>query len=151
VSGEVSDVQTPSGLSTENRETPLQRTSPPPSHCVPAADGVGDRNYARIFRAETGIEFPLLVDEHRQAYVIANLGSANLLDILRRDNFKSRDRARAAGHRQHKPGPNPFQLGGSFIFATGNVDLFAHVSKTFGDNASPATLFATLDQIEYPA
>jgi hypothetical protein len=116
-----------------------------------AAVGLGDRNYARIFRGETGIEFPLLVDEHRQAYVIANLGSANLLHMLRRDNFKSRDRARAAGHHQQKLGPNPFQLGGSFIFAAGNIDRFAHVSKTFGDNASPATLLAALDQIEYQA
>ena len=48
-------------------------------------------------------------------------------------------------------GPNPFQLGGSFIFAAGNIDRFAHVSKTFGDNASPATLLAALDQIEYQA
>jgi len=69
--------------------------------------------------------FVLLVDEHRQAYVIADLGSANLLHMLRRDNFKSRDRARAAGHHQHKLGPNPFQLGGGFIFAAGNIDRFA--------------------------
>ena len=39
-----------------------------------AAIGLGDLNYARIFREETGIEFPLLVDERRQAYGIANLG-----------------------------------------------------------------------------
>jgi site-specific recombinase XerD len=32
-----------------------------------------------------------------------------------------------------------------------NIDRFAHVSKTFGDNASPATLLAALDQIEYQA
>jgi len=111
-----------------------------------AAISLGDRNYARIFREETGIEFPLLVDERRQTYVIANLGSANLLHILRRDNFKSRNRARAAGHHQHKFGLNPFQLGGSFIFAPGNIDRFAHLSKTFGDNATPATLLAALDQ-----
>lgn len=55
------------------------------------------------------------------------------------------------GHREHKLGPKPFQLGGSAIFATANVDLFVHVSKSFGDNASPATLFAALDRIEYPA
>src|SRR5260221_6118227 len=34
VTGEVLKVQTPSGLSTENRETPLQRSSPPWSHKV---------------------------------------------------------------------------------------------------------------------
>jgi len=111
-----------------------------------AAISLGDRHYARIFREETGIDFPLLIDEQRQAYAIANLASANLLHLARRDNFESRKRARAAGHQQHKLGPNPFQLGGSFIFAPGNVDGFAHLSKTFGDNASPAALLAGLDQ-----
>jgi alkyl-hydroperoxide reductase/thiol specific antioxidant family protein len=110
-----------------------------------AAISLGDRNYARMFREETGIDFPLLVDEQRQAYAIANLGRANILHVLRRDNFQSRNRARTAGHRQHKLGLNPFQLGGSFIFGPGNIDRFAHLSKTFGDNASPTTLLDALD------
>ena len=111
-----------------------------------AAIGLGDRTYARFFREETGITFPLLVDEKRQAYAVANLRSANLLHLLRRDNFESRKRARAAGHQQHTLGQNPFQLGGSFIFAPGNLDRFAHLSKTFGDNATSATLLAALDR-----
>jgi hypothetical protein len=111
-----------------------------------AAIGLGDRNYARFFREETGITFPLLVDDQRKAYGIADLRSANLLHLLRSDNFESRKRARAAGHQQHKLGQNPFQLGGSFIFAPGNLDRFAHLSKTFGDNATPATLLAVLDR-----
>jgi hypothetical protein len=111
-----------------------------------AAIGLGDRHYAGIFREETGIAFPLLIDEQRQAYTVANLRSANLLHLARRDNFESRNRAKAAGHRQHKLGQNPFQLGGSFIFAPGNIDRFAHVSKTFGDNATSATLLAALDK-----
>jgi hypothetical protein len=64
----------------------------------------------------------------KRRHALANLGSANLLHMLRRDNFMSRDRARAAGHHQHKLGPNPFQLGGSFIFAAGNIGRFAHAS-----------------------
>ena len=109
-----------------------------------AAIGLGDRAYARLFREETGIAFPLLIDEQRRAYRAAGLRSANLLHLLRRDNARARQRARAAGHRQHKLGPNPFQLGGSFVFAPGNVDRFAHLSQTFGDNASPAGLLAAL-------
>jgi len=85
-----------------------------------------------------------LIDQHRQAYEIANLKSANILHLFRVDNFKSRKRASAAGHHQHKLGRNPFQLGGTFIFGPGNIDRFAHLSQTFGDNASPATLLATL-------
>jgi hypothetical protein len=111
-----------------------------------AAISLGDSHYARLFQEETKIDFPLLIDEHRQTYEIANLKSANILHLLRGDNFKSRKRARAAGHQQHKLGRNPFQLGGSFIFGPGNIDRFAHLSQTFGDNASPQTLLAALDR-----
>jgi AhpC/TSA antioxidant enzyme len=113
-------------------------------HASLAAVSLGDANYARFFQQETGIDFPLLIDEHLQAYKVANLKSANIFHLLRSDNFKSRDRARSAGHHQHKLGRNPFQLGGTFIFGPGNVDRFAHLSQTFGDNAAPATLLAAL-------
>ena len=112
-----------------------------------AAVGLGDRHYARIFREETGITFPLLIDEQREAYRAAGLRSASLLHLLRKDNAAARKRARAAGHRQpwpHQLGKNPFQLGGSFVFGPGNIDRYAHLSETFGDNASPAALLAAL-------
>ena len=38
-----------------------------------AAIGLGDINYARLFRDETGITFPLLIDEARHAYQVADL------------------------------------------------------------------------------
>jgi peroxiredoxin len=109
-----------------------------------AAIGLGDQHYARLFREETGITFPLLVDAQREAYRIAGLGSGTLLHILRSDNKSARKRANAAGHHQHSLGKNPFQLGGSFVFGPGNVDRFAHLSQTFGDNASVAALLAAL-------
>jgi len=109
-----------------------------------AAIGLGDAHYARQFREETGITFPLLIDEDRQAYRAANLKQASVLHLLRRDNAAARQRAKAAGHRQHKLGNNPFQLGGSFVFGPGNVDRFAHLSQTFGDNASPEALLRAL-------
>jgi hypothetical protein len=109
-----------------------------------AAIGLGDRNYARLFREETGITFPLLIDEKREAYRAASLRKANLLHLLRADNAKARERAQAAGHHQQRLGKNPFQLGGSFVFAPGNVDVYAHVSQTFGDNADPKALLAAI-------
>jgi alkyl-hydroperoxide reductase/thiol specific antioxidant family protein len=102
-----------------------------------AAVGLGDMRYARSFFEETGIAFPLLVDEDRVAYRAAELGRGSLIDIFRRDNAAARARARTAGHRQHRLGKNPFQLGGSFVFGPGDQVLFAHVSRTFGDNAEP--------------
>ena len=109
-----------------------------------AAIGLGDRLYAGFFREKTGITFPLLIDEKREAYRAAGLRSASLLHLLRRDNAIARKRAQAAGHRQHKLGANPFQLGGSFVFGPGNVDRFAHISQSFGDNASAESLLAAL-------
>jgi hypothetical protein len=109
-----------------------------------AAIGLGDMNYARLFRDETGITFPLLVDAGRAAYQAARLNSANLFHLLRRENARARTRAKAAGHRQHRLGKNPFQLGASFVFAPGNRDVFVHLSRTFGDNADPKGLLAAL-------
>ena len=109
-----------------------------------AAIGLGDRNYARMFREETGIAFPLLIDENREAYRVAGLKSANLLHLLRSENAAARKRARAGGHHQHKLGQNPFQLGGCFVFGPGNVDRFAHISQTFGDNATVAALLEAI-------
>ena len=113
-----------------------------------AAVGLGDRNYARQFRDEAGIQFPLLIDEERRTYRAAGLRSANLLHIFRRVNAEARTRARSGGHRQRRLGRNPFQLGGTFVFGPGNVDLYCHVSETFGDNASPKDLLQAVHRQE---
>lgn len=109
-----------------------------------AVVGLGGRRYAAAFQEETGIRFPLLIDAERQAYGVLGLKVASLLHLLRRDNMSARKRAKTAGHRQHRLGKDPFQLGGSFVFGPKNVDLYTHVSETFGDNAAPADLIAAL-------
>ena len=109
-----------------------------------AAVGLGDFSYAKFFREKSGIRFPLLVDDKREAYKAVGLKHANLLHLLRRDNMKARKRAKAGGHKQHRLGKDPFQLGGSFVFGPGNKDVFVHISETFGDNASPKEILAAL-------
>ena len=109
-----------------------------------AAICLGDVTYARAFREETGITFPLLIDEQRQAYRALGLKKASLLHLFRKDNALARKRAKAGGHRQHKLGKDPFQLGGSFVFAPGNVDRMAHISETFGDNATPESILEAI-------
>ena len=109
-----------------------------------AAVGLGDAHYARSFREETGIKFPLLIDEQREAYRALGMKKATLLHLLRKDNALARKRAKAGGHRQHKLGKDPFQLGGSFVFGPGNVDLMAHISETFGDNAAPESILEAI-------
>lgn len=108
------------------------------------AIGLGGADYARHFRQETGIAFPLLIDEDNAVHQAAGLGKANILHIFRSDNAAARKRASLAGFRQYKLGKDPFQLGGSFVFGPGDIDRFAHVSRTFGDNASMTSLLAAL-------
>jgi len=109
-----------------------------------AAVGLGDAHYARSFREETGITFPLLIDDQREAYRAVSLKKATLLHLFRKDNTLARKRAKAGGHRQHKLGKDPLQLGGSFVFVPGNVDRLVHISETFGDSARPESLLEAL-------
>lgn len=111
-----------------------------------AAIGLGDLRFARAFRDEARIDFPLLVDHDRLAYRAAGLKSAGLLDLIRPRNVAARSRAKAAGHRQTGLGRNPFQLGGCFIFGPGDIDLFAATSATFGDVVPASTLVRALDR-----
>lgn len=109
-----------------------------------AAIGLGDLNYARMFREESGIAFPLLVDAEKKAYKAAQLKSGNLFHIFRRDNSAARSRAKAAGFKQHRLGKDPFQLSASFVFAPGNRDLLIHRNRTFGDSADVKDLLAAV-------
>jgi hypothetical protein len=109
-----------------------------------AAIGLGDLRYACLFRDETGITFPLLVDSERIAYKAAELKSGNLFHVFFRENSEGRARAKAGGFRQHRLGKDPFPLGASFIFGPGNRDLFVRLNRTFGDNADPKSLLSVL-------
>lgn len=108
------------------------------------AIGLGGAEYARQFRDETAIDFPLLVDEESQVHKAAGLRKANVLHLLRSDNAAARKRAKSGGFSQKKLGKDPFQLGGSFVFGPGNTDRFAHISQTFGDNAPMDDLIKAL-------
>ena len=109
-----------------------------------AAVGLGDFIFARAFIEQTGITFPLLVDDERKAYEALELKEANIFHLLRKDNMERRKEAKEAGFRQEGIKKNPFQLGGSFVFGPGNVDRFTHVSQTFSDNAPISALLAAL-------
>jgi hypothetical protein len=72
------------------------------------------------------------------------LKHASLLHLFRRRNFRARNVAQADGHRQYKMGTDPFQLGGAFVIAPGNTELFAYTSETFGDNAPVSEMLDVL-------
>jgi hypothetical protein len=98
-----------------------------------AVIGLGDLEAARAFAKEMNVPFALLVDDRRTAYHAAGLRSGTLLDLLKPANFAARKRAKRAGFAQTHLGKAPFQLGGSFVFGPGDVDLFARAARTFGD------------------
>lgn len=120
-----------------------------------AAIGLGGMDYARRFREEFHISFPLLVDEDSAAHRAATLKKANFLHVFRKDNATARKRASAAGFSQFYDfkvslsglGKDPFQLGGSFVFAPGDRDIYSHISQTFGDSAPIADLIAAIPSI----
>jgi hypothetical protein len=112
-----------------------------------AVVGLGDQAKARELRDEMRLPFPILVDESRVAYRAAGLRSGSLLHLLRPANFTARRRAKAAGFEQKFVGKNPFQLGGSFVFGPGDVDVLSRPSETFGDNAPVADLLAAVRQV----
>lgn len=109
-----------------------------------AAIGLGGRDYAASFQSETGISFPLLIDEKRATYRAAGLRKGTVWELFRRFNKEARARAAREGHRQHKLGKDPFQLGGTFVFAPGDRDLYAHRAKTYGDVATIDDILAAL-------
>jgi hypothetical protein len=109
-----------------------------------AVVGLSDREHACKFIEETGIDFPLLVDEEQRAYGAIDLKKGNIFQLISPANIIARRRAKAAGFKQHRMGKDPFQLGGSFVFGPGNVDIYSHVSKTFGDNAPVAAMLAAI-------
>ena len=94
-----------------------------------AAVGLGDRNYARMFREDAGITFPPLIDEERAAYRAARLRSANIFHLFKSENAAARERAKAAGHRQHQLGKTRCSLGEASFSVPGNRDLFVHISR----------------------
>lgn len=108
------------------------------------AIGTGKPFYARAFREDAGIDFPLLVDPGLAAYRAAGLEKASVFGLVAPRVALATAKAVAAGHRQGRTGSEPMQLGGSFVFAPGDRELFAHVSGSFSDNAPVSDLLAVL-------
>jgi hypothetical protein len=106
--------------------------------------GLAGIEMAKAFRDEERIPFPLLLDAKRTAYRAATLKGGKLLDLVKPSTFRAAKIAKQQGHRQHEMGKNPLQLGGSFVFAPGDKDLFLHPSRTFADNATPDDLLAAV-------
>jgi len=110
------------------------------------AVGTGDMRYAQAFVAEEDIPFPVLVDDTGAAARAASLkgGGSALLRMASPSVISGGIRARKAGHRQHKVGDRPLQLGATFVLGPGRAIGYAHLDKDFADHAPLSAVMAAL-------
>jgi peroxiredoxin len=109
------------------------------------AVGTGNPMYAAAFVADERIPFPVLIDESGDAARAAAVkgGAGAMLKLASPSVLRAGARARKAGHRQHKTGDRPTQLGATFVVRDGSV-VYSHVDNDVGDHAPLADVLAAL-------
>ena len=99
------------------------------------AIGTGDERYARAFVEQEEIPFPVLVDEYGDAAEAAEVKRGGIFDLAGPKTMPGALKATAAGHRQHKTGRRPRQLGATFVIGPGNVVRYEHLDDDVSDHA----------------
>lgn len=105
--------------------------------------GNGAPWFARAFRDELSLDFPLLVDPGLAAYRAAGL-RRGAFDTLRPAALVNALRAWRSGARQGAVRGDPWQLGGTFVVARGGTLLYRHLSREAGDHPRLAEVLAAL-------
>jgi hypothetical protein len=105
--------------------------------------GNGNSWFARAFRDELAVDFPLLVDPGLDAYRAAGL-KRGVLATLGPASVRHAVRAWKTGARQSAVKGDPWQLGGAFVVAKGGSLVYRHVSREAGDHAPLSDLLAAL-------
>jgi hypothetical protein len=96
--------------------------------------GNGAPHFARAFRDEFRLDFPLLVDPELVAYRAAGL-RRGYVELLSPRVPLNALRALAAGARQTGVRGDAFQLGGVFAIRAGGGVAYRHASRAAGDHA----------------
>jgi hypothetical protein len=95
--------------------------------------GNGAPHFARAFREEFQLDFPLLVDPELVAYRAAGL-RRGYVELLSPRVPLNALRALAGGARQTGVRGDAFQLGGVFAIRAGGGVAYRHVSRAAGDH-----------------
>ena len=113
------------------------------------AVGTGNMMYAKSFVHDEMVPFAVLLDEDGDAAEAASLkgGAKALAGVLSPNVLRAGKRARTAGHKQHKVGSRPLQLGATFVMAPGGKVLYEHLDKDFGDHAPLTDVMGALNKI----
>jgi peroxiredoxin len=99
------------------------------------AIGTGDRRYAQAFVDDEQISFTVLLDEDGTAAEVAELRRGGWMQLAGPATVPGALRATAAGHRQHRTGKRPRQLGATFVLGPGNVVRYEHIDGDVSDHA----------------
>ena len=88
--------------------------------------------------------FPVLLDEDGEAATIVETNSLNATSLIRPDALLAGGRSLFGGHRQHKTGARPMQLGATLIVGPGDELLYLDKESYAGDHADLDEVLAVL-------
>ena len=110
------------------------------------AIGSGGRRYAVAFIEDEGVPFPVLLDEDGSAAELVATNSIGVGALVRPTAIGAAVRSLRGGHRQHKTGRRPTQLGATIVMGPGDVILYEDREDFAGDHAPLDDVIATLQR-----
>jgi hypothetical protein len=108
------------------------------------AIGTGGKRYAQAFIEDESVPFPVLLDEGGEAAAIVEMNSLKATSLVRPDAWIASGRSLFGGHRQHKAGHRPMQLGATLVVGPGNELLYIDKESYAGDHADLGELLAII-------
>jgi hypothetical protein len=99
---------------------------------------------AREYRKETGISWPLLIDEPREVYRAYGMASASFWDIWGPKTLWAYFQELLKGHKPKKAGSDIYQRGGDILIDPEGTVYLHHVGAGPTDRPSIDTLFQIL-------
>lgn len=108
------------------------------------AIGTGGKRYAMAFIEDEDVPFAVLLDEDGSAAEIVGAKSLGVGAALKPSAYTAGLRSVASGHRQHKTGRRPRQLGATLLIGPGNQLLYEDYEDYAGDHADIDEVLAVL-------
>jgi len=99
------------------------------------AIGTGGKRYAQAFIEDESVPFSVLLDEDGEAAEIVETNSLKATSLVRPDAWIASGRSLFGGHRQHKTGRRPMQLGATLVVGPGDELLYIDRESFAGDHA----------------
>jgi peroxiredoxin len=108
------------------------------------AIGTGDIRYAQAFVKDTGIRFPVLVDDDSEAADAASVRTVDWFTLLHPRTWRATRETSRRGHHTARPGKRVRQLGATFVIGPGDVVRYEHYDADSTDHATVTDMLAVL-------